>query len=146
MQRVNNFMNKLSKPFDPLAEWLLRLGLGIAFILHGLQKFPLPPEKMTKWFTSLGYPYPDIVTSAVAVGEVLAGVGVIIGGLFANHVGNIITRLSGGVVFVIMTGAFIIAHGDWFITKKLFMSEQIFLFILGVFFFIRGNSVEERKS
>ena len=145
MQSLNKFMNKLTKPVEPLAEWLLRLGLGIAFILHGIQKFPLPPEKMTKWFTSLGYPYPDIITSAVAVGEVVAGVGIIISGLFANHVGNITTRLSGLVVVVIMTGAFVIAHGDWFITKKLFMSEQIFLFILGLFFAIRGSSVEKRK-
>tara|TARA_Y100001934_G_scaffold282944_1_gene399465 strand:- start:161 stop:592 length:432 start_codon:yes stop_codon:yes gene_type:complete len=142
MERLNNFMNKLTNPLEPLAVWLLRLGLGIAFILHGMQKFPLPPEKMTKWFTSLGYPYPDIVTSAVAIGELAAGVGVIIGGLFANHIGNAITKVSGGVVFVIMTGAFVIAHGDWFITKKLFMSEQIFLFILGLFFAIRGNSVK----
>ena len=142
MKNLNNFLNKLTKPLDPLALWLLRLGLGIAFILHGIQKFPLPPERMTKWFTSLGFPYPDIVTSAVAIGEVTAGVGVIIGGLFANHIGNAITKVSGGVIVVIMTGAFVIAHGDWFITKKLFMSEQIFLFILGLFFAIRGNSTK----
>ena len=142
MESLNNFLNKLTKPLDPLAVWLLRLGLGIAFILHGIQKFPLPPERMTKWFTSLGFPYPDIVTSAVAIGEVTAGVGVIIGGLFANHIGNAITKVSGGVIVVIMTGAFVIAHGDWFITKKLFMSEQIFLFILGFFFAIRGNSTK----
>ena len=139
MESLNNTLNKLTKPLDPLAVWLLRLGLGIAFILHGIQKFPLPPERMTKWFTSLGFPYPDIVTSAVAIGEVTAGVGVIIGGVFTNHIGNAITKVSGGVVVVIMTGAFAIAHGDWFITKKLFMSEQIFLFILGLFFAIRGN-------
>ena len=142
MESLNNFLNKLTKPLDPLAVWLLRLGLGIAFILHGIQKFPLPPERMTKWFTSLGFPYPDIVTSTVAIGEVTAGVGVIIGGLFANYIGNAITKVSGGVVVVIMTGAFVIAHGDWFITKKLFMSEQIFLFILGFFFAIRGNSTK----
>ena len=142
MESVNNFLNKLTKPLDPLAVWLLRLGLGIAFILHGIQKFPLPPERMTKWFTSLGFPYPDIVTSAVAIGEVTAGFGVIIGGLFANHIGNAITKVSGGVVVIIMSGAFVIAHGDWFITKKLFMSEQIFLFILGLFFAIRGNSTK----
>ena len=139
MERLNYYLDKISRPFEPLAFWLLRLGLGIAFILHGLKKFPLPPEKMAQWFTKMGYAYPEFITSSVAVGELMAGVGVILGGLLRGHIGNLITRLSGGIVIVIMTGAFIIAHSDWFFTEKLFTSEQIFLFILGIYFAIRGN-------
>ena len=123
----------------PIAPWLLRLGLGISFILHGIGKFPLPPEKMVTWFESMGYMYPELVTSMVALGEVGAGVGIILGGFINNNVGNLITRLSGGAVGVIMIGAIVIAHSDWLITKKLFMSEQIFLFLLGVYFAIKGN-------
>ena len=83
--------------------------------------------------------YPEIVTSLVALGEVGAGAGIIIGGLMKNNIGNVVTRLSGGAVAVIMIGAILIAHSDWLVTKKLFMSEQIFLFILGTYFAIRGN-------
>ena len=107
--------------------------------MHGLGKFPLPPEKMVTWFESMGYMYPEIVTSLVALGEVGAGAGIIIGGLIKNNIGNVVTRLSGGAVAVIMIGAILIAHSDWLVTKKLFMSEQIFLFILGTYFAIRGN-------
>ena len=135
-----NFLESLSKPFLPIAPWLLRLGLGASFILHGLGKFPLPPEKMVTMFESMGYMYPEVVTSMVAVGEVAAGVGIIIGGLVSNNIGTLITRLSGGAVVVIMIGAILIAHSDWLITKKLFMSEQIFLFILGLYFAIKGNN------
>jgi len=39
-----------------------------------------------------------------------------------------------------MTFAFILSHSDWFITPKLFMSEQIFLMIIGLYFFIKGNN------
>jgi len=124
----------------PISFWLLRLGLGVAFFLHGFEKFPLPPENMTKWFTKLGFAFPELTTSAVAVGEVGAGLGIVMGGLVKGHVGNIITKVSGGAVVVIMSGAFIIAHSDWFFTSRLFMSEQIFLFILGSFFLIRGNN------
>ena len=124
----------------PISFWLLRLGLGVAFFLHGFEKFPLPPENMTKWFTKLGFAFPELTTSAVAVGEVGAGLGIVLGGLVKGHVGNIITKVSGGAVVVIMSGAFIIAHSDWFFTSRLFMSEQIFLFILGSFFLIRGNN------
>ena len=124
----------------PISFWFLRLGLGVAFFLHGFEKFPLPPENMTKWFTKLGFAFPELTTSAVAVGEVGAGLGIVLGGLVKGHVGNIITKVSGGAVVVIMSGAFIIAHSDWFFTSRLFMSEQIFLFILGSFFLIRGNN------
>ena len=130
----------MAKPLMPITPWLLRLGLGISFILHGIGKFPLPPEKMVTWFESMGYMYPELVTSLVALGEVGAGAGIILGGLVNNNIGNVITRLSGGAVAVIMIGAIFIAHADWLVTKKLFMSEQIFLFILGTYFAIKGNN------
>ena len=137
---MNNLLESLSKTFLPIAPWLLRLGLGTSFILHGQGKFPLPPEKMVTWFESMGYMYPEIVTSMVAIGEVAAGAGIIIGGLINNYKGALITRLSGGAVVIIMVGAILIAHSDWLITKKLFMSEQIFLLILGLYFAIKGNN------
>ena len=146
MERINYYFDHISRPFAPTAVWLLRLGLGVAFFLHGFEKFPLPPEKMANWFTKLGYAYPEIITSAVAIGEVGAGVGIILGGLIRGYVGNIITKVSGGAVVVIMVGAFIIAHSNWFFTSRLFMSEQIFLFILGLFFLIRGNKCERPYS
>lgn len=142
MKRLNNYFEKISRPIAPISFWLLRFGLGIAFFLHGYEKFPLPPEKMTNWFTKLGFAFPELTTSAVALGEVGAGVGIILGGLVKGHVGNIITKVSGGAVVVIMSGAFIIAHSNWFFTARLFTSEQIFLFILGSFFLIRGNNNE----
>ena len=140
MRKLNNLLESIAKPLIPITPWLLRLGLGTSFILHGIGKFPLPPEKMVTWFESMGYMYPEIVTSLVALGEVGAGAGIILGGLLNNHVGNLITRLSGGAVGVIMLGAIFIAHSDWLITKKLFMSEQIFLFLIGLYFAIKGNN------
>ena len=140
MKNLDNILESIAKPLMPITPWLLRLGLGTSFILHGIGKFPLPPERMVTWFESMGYMYPEIVTSMVAVGEVAAGAGIILGGLVSGYVGNLITRLSGGAVVIIMIGAILIAHSDWLITKKLFMSEQIFLLILGLFFAIKGNN------
>ena len=145
MKKLDNILESIAKPFLPITPWLLRLGLGTSFILHGIGKFPLPPctspdRCMWKCFESMGYNFPEFVTSAVAIGEVVAGAGVIIGGLITNHLGNIITRISGGAVVVIMIGAIVIAHSDWLITQKLFMSEQIFLLLLGFYFAIKGNN------
>ena len=139
MNKLNNLLESIANPLMPITPWLLRLGLGISFILHGIGKFPLPPERMVTWFESMGYMYPEIVTSLVALGEVGAGAGIILGGLLKNKVGDLVTRLSGGAVGVIMIGAILIAHSDWLVTPKLFMSEQIFLFLLGTYFAIRGN-------
>ena len=139
MSNLNTTLNSLAKPFTGLAPWLLRLTLGIVFFLHGYGKFPLPPEKMVGWFGSIGIPAPEIVSSMVDIGETTAGVGIILGGLLGSSLSHLITRLSGGAIMIIMIGAFSIAHADWFITTKLFTSEQIFLFALGTYFAIKGN-------
>jgi hypothetical protein len=44
-----------------------------------------------------------------------------------------------------MIGAFYLAHADWFITQKLFMSEQIFLFALGLYFTIKEITKKVKK-
>ena len=75
-------MKNINKIFDSICNSLLALGLGISFTLHGIGKFPLPPERMVDWFAGMGYKNPELVTSLVAIGEVAAGVGIIVGGLF----------------------------------------------------------------
>ena len=139
---MNDYLDAMAKPL-----WLLPLGyqeffLGQLFSSMVMANFLFPPERMVTWFESLGYMYPEFVTSLVALGEVIAGIGVIVGGFFSNHIGNLTTRLSGGfIIVVIMIGALVIAHADWFTDPKtLFTSEQIFLLILGLYYTIRGNN------
>ena len=136
---ISAYLDNVAKPFMNLSSWLLRLSLGTSFILHGLGKFPMPADGMVKLFESKGILFPELTASLVALGEVGAGAAVIIGG-FLGATGHLVTRLGGGAVAVIMIGALLIAHPDWLITQKLFMSEQIFLLALGTYFAIRGNN------
>ena len=77
----------------------------------------------------------------------LSGIGILIGGLIglrAPVIGNLVTRLSGGAIMVIMIAALLLAHSDWsiFLGERgsiLFASEQLFLLLLGTYFAIRGN-------
>jgi uncharacterized membrane protein YphA (DoxX/SURF4 family) len=69
----------------------------------------------------------------------LSGIGIILGGIISGSLGAIITRLSAFSIFIIMIGAFYLAHSDWFINEKLFKSEQIYIFVLSIFFLINGN-------
>ena len=136
---ISAYLDNVAKPFMNLSPWLLRLSLGTSFILHGLGKFPMPADGMVKLFENKGILFPELTASLVALGEVGAGAAVIIGG-FLGATGHLVTRLGGGAVAVIMIGALLIAHSDWLITQKLFMSEQIFLLALGAYFAIRGNN------
>ena len=136
---ISAYLDDVAKPFMNISPWLLRLSLGTSFILHGLGKFPMPADGMVKLFESKGILFPELTASLVALGEVGAGAAVIVGG-FLGATGHLVTRLGGGAVAVIMIGALLIAHPDWLITQKLFMSEQIFLLALGTYFAIRGNN------
>ena len=135
MKSIDNIMNAIMSHFYHLSPWLLRLGLGISFIFHGLGKFPLPPQKLIDYFG-----FSPELASFVAISELGAGILLILGGFLKGHVGNLVTRFAAGVIVIVMTFAFTLAHSDWFITSKLFMSEQIFLIIIGLYFFIRGNN------
>jgi len=135
MKSIDNILNAILSNFYYLAPWLLRLGLGTSFVFHGLSKFPLPPQKLIDYFG-----FSSELASFVAISELGAGILLLLGGFLKGHVGNLVTRFAAGVIVIVMIFAFTIAHSDWFITPKLFMSEQIFLIIIGLYFFIRGNN------
>ena len=119
--------------------WILQVTLGISFMLHGTGKLPFPPEKFISWLDSIGVIAPYFIGSLVTIGEIAAGAGLIIGSVIPGVIGNYLTKLSALSVFIIMIGAFYLAHSDWFINEKLFKSEQIYIFVLSIFFLINGN-------
>ena len=134
MEKLDNLLNAIFSKFNFVSSWFIRLGLGIAFSIHGFSKFPLPPEGLINYFG-----FSPFLASLVALSELGAGIFLIIGGFLNNSFGNIITRASALTIVIIMINAFAIAHRDWFINIKLFTSEQIFLFLIGMYFLIKGN-------
>ena len=134
MNNLDNQINKFFFNVQFLPPWLIRFGLGIAFCIHGLSKFPLPPEALIKYFG-----FSPFFASLVALAELGAGLFLIIGGFIKGSIGNLITRASALTITIVMINAFALAHRDWFITTKLFTSEQIFLLIIALYFLIRGN-------
>ena len=146
MEKINNVLDRVAAPLSGTADWLLRLGLGISFFLHGYGKLPIS-EGFIGWLASKGVPAAGAMAYMVAWGEMLAGIGIILGGLIASRAeqaGHLITRLSGGAVLFIMIWAMIIAHSNWGIFfgergSVLFASEQLFLILVGSYFAIKGN-------
>jgi len=132
IKRFNNFFLN----FEALGSLFLRLIIGIAFILYGIGKLPLPPEGLMKH-----YGLSPFVASLVAVSEISSGVVLIIANFLKNSIGHTLTRLAGLNIVILMTCILLVAHKDWFITKQLFMGVQIFLLVGGFYFLIKGNRI-----
>ena len=131
----SNFNNFFSN-FEALGSLSLRLGVGIAFILYGLGKFPLPPEGLTEYFNLSPF-----IASLVAISELSTGIILIISHFLKNSIGHTLTRLAGLNIVVLMICIFFVAHRDWFITRELFTNIQIFLLIGGFYFLVKGNKI-----
>ena len=132
IKKFNNFFLN----FEALGSLLLRLAVGTAFIIYGLGKFPLPPESLIEYFDLSPF-----LASLVAISEVSTGIILIIANFIKNSIGHILTRLAGLNIVILMICIFAVAHRDWFITKQLFTSVQIFLLIGGFYFLIKGNKI-----
>lgn len=117
-----NFLNSLG----PFVHWGLRASVAATFIYHGVQKFP--PDQFVE-FSGL----PMIVGWLVALGEVGAGVFLMIG----PFTKDLLTRLGGLLVVVIMIGAIVMVH---FKQGWGGMEFQVLMLVTGLFFAAKGNN------
>ena len=131
-KRFNNFFLN----FEAIASLFFRLTVGIAFILYGTGKLPLPPEGLIT-----NYGLSPFIASLVAISEISSGIVLIIANFLKNSIGHTLTRLAGLNIVILMFGILLVAHKDWFVTKQLFMGVQIFLLVGGFYFLIKGNKI-----
>ena len=136
---MKNFLKKFNNfflNFEAIASLFLRLTVGIAFILYGTGKFPLPPEGLIT-----NYGLSPFIASLVAISEISSGIILIIANFLKNSIGHTLTRLAGLNIVILMFSILLVAHKDWFVTKQLFMGVQIFLLVGGFYFLIKGNKI-----
>ena len=134
---MKNFIKRFNKfflNFEALGSLFFRLTIGIAFILYGTGKLPLPPEGLIKH-----YGLSPLIASLVAISEISSGIVLIIANFLKNSIGHTLTRIAGLNIVVLMFCILLVAHKDWFVTKQLFMGVQIFLLVGGFYFLIKGN-------
>ena len=149
MKKINARLDSITSPFNNIAPWFFRAALGIAMFLHGYKKLPAPfmmdeQHRMVTWFENIFMPMPEVFVTIVILVEILGGIGIILGGLiglFASQLGHLLTRISAFFLVILMFNVFYIGHPDWFVwpPMKLLTSEQMFLFVLSIYFLIRGN-------
>tara|TARA_B100000035_G_C20971542_1_gene541273 strand:+ start:721 stop:1131 length:411 start_codon:yes stop_codon:yes gene_type:complete len=119
------------------SHWLLRIPLAIVFLQQGISKLPIDIE------TAQSYELPLLVWAFVVVGEIGAGVGLLVGGLFPKkflwELGDLITRFSGITICSIMTGVIWIGQPETFWDVLFYDNLHVLLWVGGLFFALRGN-------
>ena len=119
-------------------DWLLRIPLAIVFLQQGLSKLPISVED------AASFELPMLVWVFVVLGEIGAGLGLIVGGLIQKlwtTIADMITRFSGFVIGSIMTGVIWIGQPENLIDVLLYDNLHVFLWFGGLFFALKGNKV-----
>ena len=117
-------------------DWLLRVPLAIVFLQQGLSKLPISAEEAS------GYELPMLVWTFVVLGEIGAGIGLIVGGLIQklwSWIADMITRFSGFVIGSIATGVIWIGQPESLIDVLLYDNLHVFLWVGGLYFAMKGN-------
>ncbi len=124
-ESIMDFLKNLS----PHVHWGLRLSLAATFLFHGASKIPVEGPMMGM---------PVAVIWILALAEVAAGV-MLIAGAFGKE---ILTRLGGLIVVVVMVGAIAMVHAkNGFNVMNGGMEFQLLMLVSGLYLAAKGNDV-----
>ena len=135
--RVKDLLDRI--PEFCMSHWLLRIPLAIVFIQQGLMKIPVDIAEAE----SYGLSY--LVWWFVAYGELLSGIGLLIGGVMMyswwSWIGDLLTRFSGFVMGCIMTGVIWVGQPSSVWDVILYDNLHVLLWVGGLYFALRGQKV-----
>ena len=111
--------------------------MAIVFLQQGISKWPIDIE------SAQSFELPLLVWTFVVLGEIGAGVGLLVGGLFTKkflwELGDVITRFSGITMCCIMTGVIWIGQPESFWDVILYDNLHVLLWVGALYFALRGN-------
>ena len=111
--------------------------MAIVFLQQGISKWPIDLE------SAQSFELPLLVWTFVVLGEIGAGVGLLVGGLFPKNflweLGDVITRFSGITMCCIMTGVIWIGQPESFWDVILYDNLHVLLWVGALYFALRGN-------
>lgn len=122
-----------------IAHWFIRVPFAATFIVHGIGKF----MNLSGSAEMMGLPV--FLFGLVAVAEVLAGLGALVGGMPFCTKKDLVTRLTGLAAAPVMIGAIFMVHWPRFSfvpTKEFPMGGfefQLLLLGVAIYFILTGN-------
>ena len=140
MNRLDLLLNKFFDNFEFLGPVVLKSLLGIAFILYGSQKYPMPADGLLSMGITPG------TATIIPLIEVGAGLGMLVSIFIKGVTKRLVTRISALVIFSFMIAAIFIAHQDWLVNSKLIKSDQIFLLGVSFYFIVSPGTISESKT
>ena len=130
------FKREIPKIPAPIAQFFLRVPVSILFLQQGFSKLPVTGENP--------YGLPPIVWWFVTLGEIGAGIGIILGGIigfkYLIGLGDLITRFSGITMACIVTGVIWISYPPDLMTVLLYDYLHVSLYFVGIYFALAGNA------
>ena len=131
-----NFKREIPKIPAPIAQFFLRVPVSILFLQQGFSKLPVTGENP--------YGLPPIVWWFVTLGEIGAGIGIILGWLmgfkYLISLGDLITRFSGITMACIITGVIWISYPPDLMTVLIYDYLHVILYFVGIYFALAGNA------
>lgn len=117
----------MDQPFvRDAALFVLRVTLGLIFIVHGLEKFLVSGISGTQeQFATWGIPQPRLCATIAATGEVLGGAMLMIGLLTTFFAGALALEMIAAIVLVNLANGFFVADGGFEYAAVLFVSLLI---------------------
>ena len=137
---INTELRKINRKLPEFkgSNWLIRIPLAIVFVQQGISKIPFDPS------TAEAYGLPLILWFTVIISELLAGFGLLFGGILRtlgilSLIGDFLTRFSGTIMVCVITGVIIVNDPDSFVEVLLYDHIHVMLYCGGLFFALRGN-------
>ena len=124
---------------NSIAHWFIRVPFAATFIFHGIGKF----TNLAGSAEMMGMPV--FLLGLVAVAEVLAALGALVGGLPFFTKKDLVTRLAGLAAAPVLIGAIFMVHWPRFSfvpTKEFPMGGfefQLLLLGVAIYFILAGN-------
>lgn len=135
MTNAADFLDRTARalPRAHFAHWLLRLPLAGVLLQYGIGKFPLAEAE------AAGFGLPLALWGLAAVGEIAMGLLLLLGGVVRGGAGDVMTRVAGAGLAVIVAGVVYVAY--WAPPLDLLMFNQFHLLLLagGLYFALSGN-------
>ncbi|MEN0001105.1 MAG: hypothetical protein AAF940_09490 [Pseudomonadota bacterium] len=115
------------------AHWLIRIPVAGIILQQAAWKLPLSAGDAEV------YGLPLFAWALATLGELGAGIGLLLGGLLPGRVGDVLTRISGAVIAIVVVGVLYVAYAAPLMDILTLNQLQIMLLVGGLFFALRGN-------
>ena len=118
------------------SHWLLRVPIALIIFQQGISKFPLTAEE------AMSYDLPFFIWAVAAISELFVGLALVVGGLLKGWIGDLLSRLGGFVLAIVIIGVIITTNWGPILDILLYDNIHVLLLVGGLYFGFRGNRVK----